>query len=138
MLNEESNPDWEETVDGLLSVGHLEQLGETPAALQALLSSDDSLDREALAAAAATLGQQVASLCQRLDSVSQEYDLSDVRDIHSGRIKTTADELAAKYHDYADAVLSRDGALRLRGAVDRLDACGDLRDFARLLAPGRS
>ncbi len=47
-------------------------------------------------------------------------------------------ELADKFHGYADPVLGRAGAEHLRKAVDDLDTCDDLRDFARLLAPRRS
>jgi 2-methylcitrate dehydratase len=43
-------------------------------------------------------------------------------------------ELAAKFHDYADPVLTSKGAMALREAVGTLDACDDLRDFAPLLA----
>jgi 2-methylcitrate dehydratase len=51
------------------------------------------------------------------------------------RLALTEEELAAKFHDYADPVLTRAGALALRRAVDDLDACNDLREFTRLLAP---
>ena len=43
-------------------------------------------------------------------------------------------ELAAKFHDYADPVLRLEGALALRDAVRNLDTCANLGDFARLLA----
>jgi 2-methylcitrate dehydratase len=51
------------------------------------------------------------------------------------RLPLTDDELAAKFHDYADPVLTRRGALILRDAVRDLDACGDLNEFMRLVAP---
>jgi 2-methylcitrate dehydratase len=49
------------------------------------------------------------------------------------RLALTEHELAAKYHDYADPVLTRAGALALRKAVYDLDACDDLGEFTRLL-----
>jgi 2-methylcitrate dehydratase len=52
------------------------------------------------------------------------------------RLALTEEELAAKYHDYADPVLTRAGALALRKAVYDLDACDDLNEFARLLVAG--
>jgi 2-methylcitrate dehydratase len=52
------------------------------------------------------------------------------------RLALTDQELAAKYHDYADPVLTHAGALALRNAVYDLDACDDLREFARLMAAG--
>jgi 2-methylcitrate dehydratase len=52
------------------------------------------------------------------------------------RLALTEDELAAKYHDYADPVLTHAGALALRKAVYDLDTCNDLREFTRLLAAG--
>jgi 2-methylcitrate dehydratase len=51
------------------------------------------------------------------------------------RLALTEEELAAKYHDYADPVLTRAGALALRRAVADLDACDHLGEFARLFAP---
>ncbi len=48
------------------------------------------------------------------------------------------EELVDKFHGYADPVLGRAGAERLRQAVNDLDACDDLRDFARLFGPRRS
>jgi 2-methylcitrate dehydratase len=50
------------------------------------------------------------------------------------RLALTEQDLAAKYHDYADPVLTRAGALALRKAVYDLDACDDLGEFTRLLA----
>jgi 2-methylcitrate dehydratase len=52
----------------------------------------------------------------------------------SPRLALTEQELAAKFHDYADPVLRLEGALALRDAVRNLDTCADLGDFARLLA----
>lgn len=52
------------------------------------------------------------------------------------RLALSEEELAAKYHDYADPVLTRAGALALRNAVHDLDACDDLSEFARLLVAG--
>jgi 2-methylcitrate dehydratase len=49
----------------------------------------------------------------------------------------TEDELSAKFHGYADAVLGQARAVHLRHAVKDLAACDDLREFARLLAPPR-
>jgi 2-methylcitrate dehydratase len=49
------------------------------------------------------------------------------------RLALTEQELAAKYHDYADPVLTRSGALALREAVNDLDACDDLSEFTPLL-----
>jgi 2-methylcitrate dehydratase len=50
----------------------------------------------------------------------------------------TEDELGAKFHGYADAVLGRAGAVHLRKAVNDLDACDDLRELAQLFAPRKS
>jgi 2-methylcitrate dehydratase len=50
----------------------------------------------------------------------------------------TVDELAAKYHDFADPVLGQAGAADLRRAINNLDACDDLREFAQLLARPKS
>jgi len=46
------------------------------------------------------------------------------------------DELAAKFHAYADPVLTPAGARALRDTVRDLPACADLSDFARLLSAG--
>jgi 2-methylcitrate dehydratase len=46
----------------------------------------------------------------------------------------TDQELATKFHDYADPVLGRARALALYNAVFDLDACTDLTEFTRLLA----
>jgi 2-methylcitrate dehydratase len=54
------------------------------------------------------------------------------------RFALTERELAAKFHEYADPVLTRAGALALRDAVRDLAACPDLREFAGLLAPRRA
>ncbi len=51
------------------------------------------------------------------------------------RLPLSEDELAAKFHDYADPVLTRAGATALRRAVRDLPACKDLREFTVLLAP---
>jgi 2-methylcitrate dehydratase len=51
------------------------------------------------------------------------------------RLALTDDELAAKFHDYADPVLTSSGARRLREAVLDIDASEDLGEFASLLAP---
>jgi len=52
----------------------------------------------------------------------------------SPRLALTGQELAAKFHEYADPVLRPEGALALRDAVRSLDACADLNDFTRLFA----
>jgi 2-methylcitrate dehydratase len=52
------------------------------------------------------------------------------------RVALTEQELAAKYHDYADPVLTRSGAAVLRKAVHDLDACDDLSEFTPLLVAG--
>jgi len=44
-------------------------------------------------------------------------------------------ELSAKFHDYADTVLTHAGASTLRDAVRDLAACPDLCEFTPLLAP---
>jgi 2-methylcitrate dehydratase len=46
----------------------------------------------------------------------------------------TDQELATKFHDYADPVLGRARTLTLYNAVFDLDACTDLTEFTRLLA----
>ncbi len=51
------------------------------------------------------------------------------------RLALTEQELAAKFHDYADPVLTPAGALALRDAVNNLDRCTDLNEFTRLFAP---
>jgi 2-methylcitrate dehydratase len=53
----------------------------------------------------------------------------------SPHLALTVKELGVKFHGYADAVLGQSGASRLRDAVNDLDACDDLREFAQLLAP---
>jgi 2-methylcitrate dehydratase len=50
------------------------------------------------------------------------------------RLPLTQRELAAKFHEYADPVLTPAGALALREAVGDLEACTDLRNFTSLLA----
>jgi 2-methylcitrate dehydratase len=50
------------------------------------------------------------------------------------RLPLTEEELAAKFHDYADPVLTQAGARRLHDAVFDVDACDDLTEFASLLA----
>jgi 2-methylcitrate dehydratase len=50
------------------------------------------------------------------------------------RLALTEEELAGKFHGYADPVLTRAGALALRNAVRDLAACPDLREFTSLLA----
>lgn len=51
----------------------------------------------------------------------------------SPQFALTDDELATKFHEYADPVLGSNGALELRQAVSDLEACDDLREFTRLL-----
>jgi 2-methylcitrate dehydratase len=50
-------------------------------------------------------------------------------------VALTEHELGVKFHGYADAVLGVAGAVCLRNAVNNLDACDDLCEFAQLLAP---
>jgi 2-methylcitrate dehydratase len=50
------------------------------------------------------------------------------------RLALSEQELAAKFHGYADPVLTHNGALALRAAVRDLAACPDLREFTQLLA----
>jgi 2-methylcitrate dehydratase len=52
------------------------------------------------------------------------------------RLALTEQELAAKYHDYADPVLTHSGAVALRKAVYDLDACDDLSGITPLLVAG--
>jgi len=52
----------------------------------------------------------------------------------SPRLALTEQELAAKFHEYADPVLRFEGALALRNAVRSLDTCANLGEFACLLA----
>jgi very-short-patch-repair endonuclease len=92
--NEEGQPDWGGTLEGLRSVDRLEQLGDIPATLQAMLSTN-GIDREALAVAAAALGHRAASLRQQLKAVGQDYDFGEVRDASSRRFKLAARDLAA-------------------------------------------
>jgi 2-methylcitrate dehydratase len=49
------------------------------------------------------------------------------------RLALTDQELATKFHNYADPVLGRARAVTLRKAVFDLDACTDLTEFTRLL-----
>ena len=51
------------------------------------------------------------------------------------RLALTEEDLAAKFHDYADPVLTRAGALALREGVRNLDMYADISEFTRLLAP---
>jgi 2-methylcitrate dehydratase len=53
------------------------------------------------------------------------------------RLALTEDELAAKFHEYTDPVLTHAGALALRQAVRDLPACADLTEFTSLLAVPR-
>jgi len=53
---------------------------------------------------------------------------------HPG-LRLTEDELAAKFHDYADPVLGRPAARALRDAVLDLDACADIGELTPLLGP---
>lgn len=52
----------------------------------------------------------------------------------SPHLAVTEQELAAKFHEYADPVLRFEGGLALRNAVCTLDSCGDVGEFTRLLA----
>jgi 2-methylcitrate dehydratase len=54
------------------------------------------------------------------------------------QLALTEAELDSKFYEYAEPVLGRAGAQALHAAVERLDTCPDLGDFARLLAPPRS
>jgi 2-methylcitrate dehydratase len=56
----------------------------------------------------------------------------------SPQFALTEEELGAKFHAYADVSLGQSGAARLRNAVNNLDACDDLREFAQLLSPRKS
>jgi 2-methylcitrate dehydratase len=51
----------------------------------------------------------------------------------SPRFALTDEELATKFHEYADPVLGAKKALELRQAVGDLETCADLREFTRLL-----
>lgn len=51
------------------------------------------------------------------------------------RLALTDGELAGKFHEYADPVLTPGGANKLREAIADIDACEDLGEFASLLAP---
>jgi 2-methylcitrate dehydratase len=53
------------------------------------------------------------------------------------RFRLTEDQLAAKFHEYTDPVLGRQGALALREAVRDLQACADITGLTRLLSPQR-
>jgi 2-methylcitrate dehydratase len=53
---------------------------------------------------------------------------------HPG-LRLTEDELAAKFHDYADPVLGHPAARALRDAVLDLDACADIGELTPLLGP---
>jgi 2-methylcitrate dehydratase len=53
------------------------------------------------------------------------------------RFRLTEDQLAAKFHEYTDPVLGRQGALALREAVRDLQACADIAGLTRLLSPQR-
>jgi 2-methylcitrate dehydratase len=56
----------------------------------------------------------------------------------SPHLALTEEELGMKFHGYADPVLGQSGATHLCKAVNDLDACDDLQEFAQLLAPRRS
>src|SRR5262249_34577556 len=85
------------------------QVTKIPAALQAVVSTEGSLDREALSAAAAGLAQQVVSLRQQLEVVGRDYDLPDVQDDSSPHIRCTARDLAA-WTDTQVVALAREAA----------------------------
>src|SRR5262249_55351156 len=109
MTDGEGQPDWAATLEGLGSVERLEQVTKIPAALQAVVSTEGSLDREALSAAAAGLAQQVVSLRQQLEVVGRDYDLPDVQDDSSPHIRCTARDLAA-WADTQVVALAREAA----------------------------
>jgi hypothetical protein len=77
-LDSGSQPDWEGTLTALAAVDQLEKFLKIPAPLQAVLSEGSSLDREALAVAAADLAHQVVVLRHEWQATEQDYDLSDV------------------------------------------------------------
>lgn len=55
----------------------------------------------------------------------------------SPQFPLTDEELAAKYHDYADPVLSRARALSLRNAVFALDDCEDVTELSPLFVANK-
>jgi hypothetical protein len=104
LADAEGQPDWAGMLEGLRSVDRLEQVLRTPPALQAALSAEGFLDRGGLAAAAAELARQVASLQLLLEGIGRDYDLGEVQDGPSRHIKCTAQGLAAWLAAQATAV----------------------------------
>lgn len=88
VVDEGGQPDWEATFEGLGSVQRLEQfIKKVPQALQAILSTGGSLDRESLMAAASALAQSVTILRQQMDVAGQEYDLREVLEDSSLQVR---------------------------------------------------
>src|SRR5439155_2030970 len=87
-------PDWEGTREALRALDRLGQRGKVPPKLQEALSSEDGLDRAALAFAAAELVRQVASLRQAVEACGLDHDLGPVLEEPAHQIRCAAADLA--------------------------------------------
>jgi very-short-patch-repair endonuclease len=136
LVDGEGKPDWDGTLEALRSLDRMEQLiPKIPADLQADLSSENGLDRPALAAAGRVLAEQVASLRQHLEA-AKECDLSELTDGAPGQVRRSAQALAAWLEARAGAAsrqtafLERVSALLAEG---RDLPAADLTEKARIL-----
>jgi very-short-patch-repair endonuclease len=107
VLGGDGEPDWTGTLEGLASVDRLEKVGKIPAPIQAILSAEGVLDREALAEAAKQLGRQAEALRRQAEAATREYDLGDVTDGTPQHIRLTARDLAAWLGGQVTAVNQR-------------------------------
>jgi very-short-patch-repair endonuclease len=102
--DERGDPDWDRTLEDLRSVDHLARLTKIPPTLRATLSTNDGLDRRALAAASKELGEHDMALRHDLHLLAQDYDLAEVTDAASGHVRLTTEEFAAWLKVQVDAV----------------------------------
>jgi hypothetical protein len=74
----QGKPDWPATLEALEGLDRLEKVGKVPKSLQAVLSDERALDRQALAAAAKTLREQARALSEQAGVVNRDYDLGEI------------------------------------------------------------
>jgi very-short-patch-repair endonuclease len=102
LVGDDGGPDWAGTLEALRSVDRLEQLTKVPPALQAALSEGDGVDRPALATAARSLAEQHAALRQHLEALAREYDLAEVMEGATGKVRLSARDLVSWLQPRAD------------------------------------
>jgi len=92
LSSDDGEPDWGGTLEAVEAVDRLAELigKKLPPSLQEALGTEEGLDRSALANAAQVLGKQLGSLRQRLERLAGEYDLREVMDGDTPRIRVTA------------------------------------------------